>query len=224
MNAKADISLDPSLFETSFNGYVQKMEGSNVTDGEETKSALKLIVRLDTRDMDKVLSHIVPVTELKKHNVSSITEYIEAKGALEKGTTNFAAHYKDHQVKLRISGRNVAIFANCEISAFKFDLEHTFIKCHILAKGCEGESVGKVFDVLDRACEIVCARGKHWKEQDEMDLGAESDDKGDADKQTDLTQEQKQTVERNKDKANKTNTDKANNRRGTAKNPKGGRN
>ena len=156
------------------------------------------------------MAFIVPVTELKKHNVASITDWIEAKGTIEKGTSSFAAHYKDHQVKIKISGRNLAVFADCEITSFKFDLEHTTLKCHILAKGCEGDPIGKLFDVIDAHVEVVTARGKHWKEQQEMELAEESES---SEEQSEIPDETKEKIERNKERANKRNTDKARGRK-----------
>lgn len=224
MNAQAKIELDPSLFEMKLRAVPQKQTQTKVVDKDKNKLANKIECRVDSRDMDEVLAMLVPTSELNKHNIGSREDWIESITDRTKNKLTFAANFKDHQVKMKISGKIVASFHDCELTTFSFDLEHTVMKFHILAKGATGESVGKLAEVVDHNVVMEFKRGEHWSVQEEIEREQEE---GDAETQTDIADSeeakaQKAKVERNKDKANKANTDKARGR-GTSKNPKAGR-
>ena len=122
----------------------------------------------------------------------------------------FARKFVDHQVRFRQSGKTIATFADCELTTFKFDLEHSILSFHLLVKKTSGDGLAKLIDTKRAAMAVEIKRAKHWSSQPELDLGDKGEEEeGDAGAQSDLTEEQQKQVERNKEKVNKANTDKA---------------
>jgi hypothetical protein len=204
LNAKAPTELDPSLFELKVRGYVKDQKQKKITEGDDTKLSNQMVIRVDSRDMDDLLAVIVPASELQKHNIPSRTDWLESLTDQAGNKFGFGASYKDHQVKVRLSGKIQGSFHNVKVTTFAFDVHNTILTFHILAHDAKGEDIGKIAELLEHNLQFEFKRGEHWKAQDEMDLEG-----GTTEEQTEMDAETQAKVERAKDKANQMNTRKA---------------
>ena len=198
---------DPSLLEVNLRARRHKpMVIGDVVDGDDYKTSLKLVMRLDTRDDDKLLKYIAPREDLEKHNIGSITDWSEANTEMLR-RMGFDRTYKDHQVRLKLNQKTIATFDDCELTTFDYDIKHNFFSFHILAKGFTGEQVAPLIDSGRALFSIEIKRAKHWSSQKTI---FEHDEQ-----QAEIPPAKRDKIERAKDVANKRNTDKANGRQTT---------
>jgi len=208
MNAKTE--LDPSLFEVALNGFIKEMKIKKVSEGKDTKVQAALAVRVsDQNFMDKVLSFVAPTTGLRRHNIPSREDWIESLTDYTKNSFTFDAEYKDHQVRVKVSGKTVALFDDCKLTTFSCDTEHTIRTFNILARGPKKGSIEDLIEVLDHGLRLEFKRGGHWKSQADLDLeNQKQEPDGDTHTQTEMDSATQKKVERAKEVANKKNTDK----------------
>lgn len=198
--------IDPNLFETDFNLYVKKSEQKVDLVNDKNQINYHMLCRVDSRHFDKVMNYLAPISKLQQHNIESRDDWVESVMEQVKSKLTFDAEFKDHQIKLKISGKIVATFANVKLTTFQFDPTHTNLTFHLVAYNTTGGEIGKVIDAMAGNFHAAFKRAEHWSKQE--GLGLEKQEDGDAGKQQELTPEQKKNVERSKDVANKRNTDK----------------
>ena len=202
--------LEPNLFETDFNVYALEGKQRTAVENDKTLITYEMKLRVDSRYHDKVLARAIPMALLKAHGFESRDEFFSCVLDATRNQKVFDVTFKDHRVSFGRGGQTLSTFSNISINKIWFEQKHFNLYIELLAYGVKGKDVGKIVDVMGGQIHATFLRAEHWSKQD--GLGLDEEPEGDADKQTDLTDEQRTEIEKNKDKTNKTNTDKAHGR------------
>ena len=83
--------------------------------------------------------------------------------------------FKDHVLRVKVSGKVIATFDNVKITTFKLDTKHTLLYFNVLAHGQSRGALDDLADVLDHGVRLEFKRAKHWSAQDDL-LSDEEDE------------------------------------------------